>query len=114
MTLKPAITKKLLRETCISIAYLYCCELMILGITSCQQIVSSAILTFSVSVFLNIPNGIELIVLFVADDFVLIESPFWINLSGKLQSLTRIDVDQLDLRSNRLPVTNRLIQTLNS
>jgi hypothetical protein len=63
-------------------------------------------------VFLDIPNSVKLIVLFVADNFVLIESPFWINFAGKLQSLARANVDQLDLGSNRLPKMNKLIQTL--
>jgi hypothetical protein len=57
-------------------------------------------LTLCVSVLLHVPDGVELIVVFIADDFVLVESPFGENFSGKFQSVTRVDMNQLDLRSD--------------
>jgi hypothetical protein len=60
-------------------------------------------LTLCVSVLLHVPDGVELVVVLVAHDLVLVEAPLRVHLAGKLQRLAGADVDQLDLRADRLP-----------
>ena len=60
-------------------------------------------LTLSVSVLFHVPDGVQLVVVLVADDLVLVKAPFREDLAGELESLSGADVNQLDLGSDRLP-----------
>ena len=60
-------------------------------------------LTFGVSVLLDVPDGVQLVVVLVADNLVLVEAPLRVDLAGELERVSGADVDQLDLGSDGLP-----------
>lgn len=61
-------------------------------------------LTFAVSVFLYVPNGVLLVEHFVCHYLMLPEAPVWQLSPGELEGLAGVDVNQTNLQDDTQPL----------